>query len=551
MTKKIFRAILIVAAAVLLASLIVIMGCLYSYFGSVQEQQLMDEVGLAASAVEDSGTAYLEKLRSERCRITWVAADGSVLYDTQTDAAGMENHLNREEIREALDTGEGESIRYSSTLLENTVYSAKRLADGTVLRVSISRTPAGVLAFGMLQPILLVLVVALILSFVLAGRISKRIVDPLNSLNLDKPLENNTYEELAPLLNRLGRQQQSISRQLRQLQQQRDEFTQITGNLKEGLVLLDARRMVVSINPPALRLFGADSSCVGNSFLTVDRSRELNRAIDSTMQDGHSELRMERAERTYQLGVSRIQSGGDNVGAILLAFDVTEQELAERNRREFTANVSHELKTPLQSIIGSAELIENGMVKSEDMPRFVGHIRRESARLMALIQDIIRLSQLDEGGELPMENVGLLALTEEVSVSLRDAAEAKRLHVSVSGSEVAVCGVRKLLYEVIYNLCDNAIKYNIDEGTVEITVSSDGTNASITVRDTGIGIPPEHQSRVFERFYRVDKSHSRASGGTGLGLSIAKHAVAYHNGKIHLQSEIGKGTTITVILPVA
>ena len=551
MTKKVFRSIMLVAGAVLLTSLVVIMGCLYEYFGNVQEQQLADEAELAAAAVEDFGVSYLAKLKTGRSRITWVAADGSVLYDTQKDASGMENHADREEILEALKLGRGAGIRYSSTLLEQTVYSAKRLSDGTVLRISIRRATAGMLALGMLQPILIVLLVALVLSWVLAGGISRRIVEPLNRLNLEQPLENNTYEELSPLLRRLNQQQISIFNQMRQLRHQRDEFAQITGSMKEGLVLLDAKGRIVSINPTAVRLFGTTDACVGKDFLTVERSSEFSHAIADAAADGHSEIHAARADRSCQFDFSRIESDGAAVGTVILAFDVTGQESAERSRREFTANVSHELKTPLQSIIGSVELIEINLVKPEDMPRFIGRIKQEAVRLVTLIEDIIRLSRLDEGGDLPLERVGLLALCEEVSVTLHDAAEKKKLRLSVGGEEATVHGVRQLLYDIISNLCDNAIKYNVEGGSIDIMVASDGKNAAVTVKDTGTGIPPEHQGRVFERFYRVDKSHSRESGGTGLGLSIVKHAVAYHHGKIELQSEVGKGTSITVTLPKA
>ena len=549
MTKKVFCAIMLVAGAVLLASLVIMMGCLYEYFGSVQEQQLADEAAIAAAGVEDSGAAYLEKLKSDRYRMTWVAADGTVLYDTQNDASSMENHAERREISAALKTGAGESIRYSSTLLEQTVYAAKRMQDGTVLRVSIRRTTAGALALGMLQPILLVALAALVLAFLLAGRIARRIVGPLNSLDLDKPLENDTYAELAPLLGRLNQQQQSIADQMQKLRHQRDEFAQITGCMKEGLVLLDAKGVIVSINPTACRLFGTTSDCVGKDFLIVERGSEFSHAIEAAAAHGHGEMHTDRAGRRYQFDFSRIGPADAAVGTVILAFDVTEQAFAERNRREFTANVSHELKTPLQSIIGSAELIENGLVKAEDMPRFVGHIRAEAARMVTLIDDIIRLSQLDEGVETPAEEVELLALAREAAESLRDAAKAGGVTLEVSGEEQRVRGVRRLLYETVYNLCDNAIKYNVAGGRVDIRVSRDGDRAVIAVRDTGIGIPPEHQARVFERFYRVDKSHSRASGGTGLGLSIVKHAVQYHKGSIELDSESGKGTEIRVLLP--
>lgn len=551
MTKKIFQSILLVAGCVLLASLLIIMGFLYDYFGGVEENQLRDELSLAAAAVEDGGTDYLSRLTADRCRLTWIAADGSVLYDTRTDAESLENHASRAEVSQALTTGTGESTRYSSTLMEKTMYYAQLLDDGTVLRISISRATVGMIAVGMIQPLLIVLIVALILSGLLARRLSRRIVDPLNSLDLEHPLDNDAYEELSPLLKRIHRQHVEIQTQLRELREKTDEFTQITGSMREGLILLDEHGSILSINAAAQMLFGADAQCVGRDFLTIERSHEISAAIQAAVTDGHSEVRAERAGRVYQFDISRITSDGKLLGTVILAFDITEQEFAERNRREFTANVSHELKTPLQGIIGSAELIENGMVRPDDLPRFVGHIHAEAARLVTLIDDIIRLSQLDEGDAMPTEPVDLLAVSQEAAENLHDAAAARDVTVSVTGQPSVIPGVRRLLYEIVYNLCDNAIKYNRDGGRVDITVAHDAGGSSITVADTGIGIAPEHQSRVFERFYRVDKSHSKASGGTGLGLSIVKHAVQYHHGRIELESTPGTGTTIRVVFPNA
>ena len=551
MTKKIFQSILLVAGCILLASLLIIMGFLYDYFGGVEENQLRNELSLAAAAVEDGGTDYLSRLTADRCRLTWIAADGSVLYDTRTDAESLENHASRAEVSQALTTGTGESTRYSSTLMEKTMYYAQRLDDGTVLRISISRATVGMIAVGMIQPLLIVLIVALILSGLLARRLSRRIVDPLNSLDLEHPLDNDAYEELSPLLKRIHRQHVEIQTQLRELREKTDEFTQITGSMREGLVLLDEHGSILSINAAAQTLFGADAQCVGRDFLTIERSHEISAAIQAAVTDGHSEVRAERAGRVYQFDISRITSDGKLLGTVILAFDITEQEFAERNRREFTANVSHELKTPLQGIIGSAELIENGMVRPDDLPRFVGHIHAEAARLVTLIDDIIRLSQLDEGDAMPTEPVDLLAVSQEAAENLHDAAAARDVTVSVTGQPSVIPGVRRLLYEVVYNLCDNAIKYNRGGGRVDVTVAADAGGSSITVADTGIGIAPEHQGRVFERFYRVDKSHSKASGGTGLGLSIVKHAVQYHHGRIELESTPGTGTTIRVVFPNA
>ena len=549
MTKKIFHSILLVAGAVLLASLLVIMGCLYEYFGSVEKKQLRDELELASAAVERSGEEYLSGISSDRYRLTWIARDGTVLYDTVTDAESLENHADREEVRQAFTNGEGESTRYSSTLLQKTMYSAHKLRDGSVLRISISRATAGVLLVGMVQPILVVVIVAFILSAVLAKSLSRRIVRPLNELDLEHPLENDAYEELSPLLGRINRQHRQIDEQMMELERQKMEFSQITGSMREGLVLLDEKERVLSINPAAYKLFDADERSVGQDFLTIDRSHDIRQAIAEAMTQGHGEARAERGGCVWQFDVSRIASGDTAVGAVLLAFDITDRETAEQNRREFTANVSHELKTPLQGIIGSAELLENGMVQPDDVPRFVGHIRKEAQRLVTLIGDIIRLSQLDEGDEMPRETVDLLTLSQETASDLQAAAEQKNVSLFVEGESMRVNGVRRLLYEVIYNLCDNAIKYNVEGGSVKVTVGEKDGKAFVSVADTGIGIAPEHQSRIFERFYRVDKSHSKASGGTGLGLSIVKHAVQYHHGTVELKSEEGKGTTISVLLP--
>lgn len=549
MTRKIFRSILLAAAIVLLASLALILSSLYSFFGGVQEAQIQDELSIAAAGVEERGADYLQRLSSSRYRLTWVAADGTVLYDTRTDAASMENHAGRAEIRTALEQSEGHSTRYSATLMEKTMYYAQRLEDGTVLRISVSRETVALLLLGMLQPIVVVLIVALILSFALAGRLSKRIVEPLNQLDLEHPLENEAYEELSPLLNRINRQHLQIASQLQELRLRTDEFAQITGSMAEGLVLLDDRGRVLSMNPAACALFGAAGDCEGQDFLTVDRNPEMSAAIGCAMQEGHSVRKASRDGKTYQFDISRITSGGETIGAVILAFDVTEQENAEQNRREFTANVSHELKTPLQGIIGSAELIENGLVKPEDMPRFIGHIRSEAQRLVTLIGDIIRLSQLDEGAQLPLERVDLLEVAKEAASDLQAQAEKYEVSLRVEGDSSCLQGVRRLLYEVIYNLCDNAIRYNVEGGSVWVRVASDEHGETVTVKDTGIGIPQAHQSRIFERFYRVDKSHSKASGGTGLGLSIVKHAVQYHHGRIELQSEPGKGTTIRLHFP--
>ena len=547
MTSKILKAILSAVIVVLVASFVIITGVMYRYFGTVQENQLKDELSLAASATERLGESYLAELGSDRYRLTWVASDGSVIFDSHADAEAMENHAERKEIKEALVFGVGSSARKSSTLTEQTIYQAVRLNDGSVLRISVSRATALVLVLGMLKPIAIVLVIAIALSSWLARRMAKRIVEPLNRLDLDNPMENDAYEELSPLLRRINAQQMEIKNQMLTLKHKQDEFEQITDNMKEALVLLDDTSRIFSVNPAARKLFHIETACIGDDFLTIERKQNMRMALEEAKRQGHSDFRDKKNGREYQFDLSRIDSDGKSHGTVILAFDITEQINAEKHRREFTANVSHELKTPLQSIIGSAELMENGIVKEEDTPVFIGRIRREADRLVTLIDDIIRLSQLDEGTDMPTEDVSLLMLAQEACETLSDAAKRESVSLKVSGDYGVINGVRRLLYEVIYNLCDNAIKYNNPNGNVEISIAEDENTVRLSVKDTGIGIAIEHQQQIFERFYRVDKSHSKQSGGTGLGLSIVKHAVQLHNGKIEVDSLLGEGTTVSVV----
>lgn len=546
MTSKILRSILSVATVVLISSMLVVTGFLYSYFDGVQQTQLKTELNLAAKATEQLGIDYLESLNTDQYRLTWVAPDGTVIFDSEADPATMENHANREEIIEARTYDFGSSTRESSTMMEQTVYEAKSLEDGSVLRISINRATKLMLILGLLQPIGILLIVAIAVSALLARRMAKRVVEPLNNLNLEEPLENEAYEELSPLLHRIHSQQNKIEDQMHILKQKQDEFEQITDNMNEALVLLDRSDRILSINPSARRLFEVQEDCIGQDFLSVDRKQNIREALAQTKTTGHADFCSEIHGKDYQFDLSRIESEGRFLGTVLLAFDVTEQLHAQKQRQEFTANVSHELKTPLQSIIGSAELMENGVVKPEDVPRFVGHIRKEASRLVILIDDIIRLSQLDEQADMPHEDVSLKELTTEVCKTLSDAAKIKDVALNVEGDLGIIYGVRQLLYEVIYNLCDNAIKYNEKGGKVNIAIHQTPNAVQLKIQDTGIGIPYEHQEKVFNRFYRVDKSHSKQSGGTGLGLSIVKHAVQYHHGKIELDSEPNEGTTITI-----
>ena len=560
MTKKIFKSILSVALVILLSSLVMIIGVLYDYFRGVQKNQLRTELAFAAEGVEVSGAAYLEELNDDSCRITLVGEDGTVLYDSVESAEKMGNHADREEIKEAREYGTGEASRYSSTLTEQTIYISKLLSDGSVLRVSVSHATVPALVFGMLQPLIVVLLLAFILSSVLAHRLSEKLVEPLSAIDLDKPLENNTYDELAPVLSHIEKQHRQIARQMYDLDRSRSEFEAVTHNMKEGLVLTSEKGEIISINPSAASFFLGvkpdsaefyehEKGCIGKDFLTLDRSRETHELIERAQANGEAETRVSRGGREYQLNASRVLSDGKFTGIVLLIFDVTDKVFAERNRREFTANVSHELKTPLQSIMGSAELIENGLVKPEDMKEFSDRIYKEAARLLTLIEDIIRLSQLDENVELAWENLDIAKMASDTAALLSDTAEKKNVKINLNCEPTEIYGVRQLYSEIIYNLCENAIKYNKDGGSVTVSTHPKNGGIELTVSDTGIGIPPEHRSRVFERFYRVDKSHSKATGGTGLGLSIVKHAVQYLGGQIDLTSRVGEGTKITVFFP--
>ncbi len=547
MKKKIFRSIITVASVVLLASIAIATSFLYKYFNTSQINQLKAELSIAANAVNYYGIESLDRFDSELFRFTVVGSDGTVLYDTEADAAEMENHADRKEIREALANGKGSSSRNSATLTEKTLYEAVLLKNGDVLRISVNQMTVGALILGMLPNILVIVLIAAVAALLLSYRMAEKITEPLMKLDLEHPTENDAYEELSPILTKIYKQHKQIKLQMEALNRKSDEFEQIISSMSEGLILLDEHGMIISMNPAAKRIFSVKDSVFGNDFLSVDRSSEMSKAINGVLSGNHSEYRAQKNGNEYQFNISPITSNGKTLGAVILAFDITDKAFAERNRQEFTANVTHELKTPLQSIIGSAELLENGLVKPEDTGRFIGNIRREATRLVNLIDDIIRLSQLDENHETANETVNLQETAKEVVEVLSVSAEKKNVTLNLTGEPLTVCGVRRYIYEIIYNLCDNAIRYNKDGGRVDIEIYREANRTAVAVRDTGIGIAPEHQSRLFERFYRVDKSHSKETGGTGLGLSIVKHAVEYHGGRIELESELGKGTEIKII----
>lgn len=550
MTKRIFRSVCIVAVAVLLASLTLVMGVLYDYFSGSQEEQLKNQTVLAAQGIENEGAGYFDGLKSEDLRITWIDKDGKVLFDNRTDASSMENHLEREEVREAVESGYGTSARYSETLTEKSLYSAKKLSDGSIVRLSVSQYSVITLFLGMLRPVLFIALLAVILALVLAYRLSKNIVTPLNKLDLDAPLSNEVYEELSPLLQRMDAQQKQLKSQAKELERKREEFEAATANMSEGLVVLNEQGEILSVNRTASDILGMTDACLGKDILSVNGSAEMQEMLRQARTGENAEITVSVGGRDFRFNASPVVTEKKVAGIALLIFDITEEEKAEQMRREFTANVSHELKTPLHTISGYAELLANGMVEEKDTAEFSQKIYAEAQRMIRLVEDIIRLSNLDEGAtELAREEADLLKIAEKAVESLAPAAEKENVSVEFSGEKAELIGIPQLLSAIVYNLTDNAIKYNHSGGKVFVSVTNVPDGVLLSVKDTGIGIPKDQQERVFERFYRVDKSHSKEVGGTGLGLSIVKHAAKLHGAKITLESEPGKGTEIAVLFP--
>lgn len=549
MTGKLFRNSMAVAVTVMVLSIALFMGMLYQHFTDQIMGELQTETQLVAQGVEVEGLNYLQGMES-RNRITWVAGDGTVLYDSQADASKMENHADREEIRQALENESGTAQRYSATLAQQTLYAAQRLSDGSVIRMASAQQTVVVVLLSMIQPILLILGIALIISAVLASRMTRGIIRPIVSLDLEHPENCDTYQELVPLLTRVKRQNETIQRQMAQLSQQQQEFSALTENMSEGFLLLDRRGRVLSYNSGALSQLGAQPPKGEVNVLVLNRSEGFQRAVDDALEGRKSCQMIHQGGRWCQVLANPVLRDGEQAGVVMVLLDVTEQEQREELRREFTANVSHELKTPLTAISGIAEIMRGGMVKPEDIEDFAGDIYQEAQRLIALVEDIIRLSRLDEGeGGLEREDVDLLRLSDQVVHRLEPAARKQDVALKVTGRSVKVHGVASVLEEMLYNLCDNAIKYNKPGGRVTVTVDYLGQDAQVQVEDTGIGIPQEDQSRVFERFYRVDKSHSKEIGGTGLGLSIVKHGAALHDGQVRLESTPGRGTKVTLVMP--
>ena len=549
MTKRIFRSILAVSLAVLLASSLLIVGVLHGYFQDSVLADLTIRTAYIAHGIENEGIVYLEEDLPGGCRITLVDTDGTVLYDNREDPAQMENHADREEIHEAAMLGQGRAVRHSDTLSEKTIYYALRLSDGTILRVSDTEYSVWRLVIQAMQPMALVLVLAFVLALVLASRVSRQLVQPINALDLSQPGDQAPYEELAPLLGQIRSQNRQIQKQMLDLKQRQEEFTTITENMSEGFLVIDQETRVLSYNSAALRLLrGSVEGPAPDTAFALNREAGFRRCVEDALAGRRREELLEKDSSCRQVIASPVEQDGAIAGAVLVVLDVTEKEQRESLRREFTANVSHELKTPLTSILGTAEILQNGLVKPEDVSHFAGNIHREAGRLIGLVNNIIKLSRLDEGGPTTTwENVDLYQTAKSALDRLSAAAEQRQVTLELRGEPVQIHGVPQIVDEILYNLCDNAVVYNRPGGKVCVTVEDTGKSARVMVEDTGIGIPQKVQSRVFERFYRADKSHS--AGGTGLGLSIVKHGAAYLGAKVTLESEEGKGSTFTLIFP--
>ena len=546
MVKKIFRSTFFATLGVLLVTLFMVVGLLYGYFTQVQKEQLQTETALAAQGVSLEGQDYFNELKMSNVRITWVDNQGKVLYDNESDAQIMDNHANREEIKEALKDGYGESVRYSKTLTTQSLYSAQRLDNGTVIRLSVTRHSILVLLFRMFQPLFLILVLAFLLSLWLSHSIAKSIVLPLNRLDLDHPLENDAYEEISPLLRRIARHQKEVTEREVLLEQRQSEFDTIISKIKEGMILLDNNCRIISINQAAQDILQTDQTCLGKDMLQILRNLSLNNWLEKGLQGRKQEGILQLDDAHYKVMVRPIQSEDKVTGLAILFFDVTDQLQAEQLRREFTANVSHELKTPLHLISGYSEMLASDVVAQKDVPQFAEKIHSESQRMIQLVEDIIKLSHLDESEELAMEPVNLYQISEEVLDSLSAKANERHINLHLLGEPAYITGNHALIHSLIYNLCDNAIIYNRDNGDVTVNVTSNKDNIVLTVQDTGVGIAKDEQERIFERFYRVDKSRSKKLGGTGLGLSIVKHAVNQHHADIKVESQLGLGTKMTV-----
>lgn len=548
MKKKIFKSIFIVVVSTLFISLVLSFGVMYYYLNNIQENELKTKLAIVAQSVEKYGVDYLKNTEFNRGRITLVEPNGNVIFDNKAKVELLDNHRDREEIQEAIEYGIGYSVRFSDTLMTETVYYSIELNTGNVLRISVEFYSLLNIVTSLVFQLLIVSAIALVLSSFIAKKLANKLVEPLNNLDLEHPMKNNTYAELSPLLNHINAQYIQISNNEKELNRRRNEFTATISNMTEGLVLLDKKKKIISANSAALFFFGLSeyNNIVGSEFLTVERERTIIKAIEESL-DTKQEIEIERFGRIYQLNITCVKYNEEKIqGYIILILDQTLKVKAEKIRREFTANVSHELKTPLHSIMGSAELLENSLVKKEDIPRFIGHIRKESSRLVSIIDDIIKLSVLDEKSQYSFEAISLDDVVNSVVGSLEPISKTKKVTISHQLSQCTIPAIYSLLHDVVYNIIENAVKYNVEDGKVDITLVDLQDKAVLTVKDTGIGIPKQYHDRVFERFFRVDKSHSRTIGGTGLGLSIVKHAMMKLNGRVSYTSVENEGTTFVL-----
>ena len=550
MTKKIFKSSILASVVVLIIGMACVLGVLYRHFGGQIINELKKEAEYLSYGVELKGEDYLENVNEQDSRITYIDDAGNVLYDSMADEEVMENHKDREEFQEAEETGVGQAERISDTLSERTLYYAVRLSDNSVLRVSSTQDSVLALTVQLIPPTLGILAVLLILACFFASRIASRIVEPLNSLDLEHPEENLVYEEVAPLLSKIHKQNGQIRIQIEEARRNQEEFRIITENMQEGLLVIDAYTMILSGNTSVWKMFQVWEPKIGESVYSLDRTEDFRKVIEKVLKGEHGSALLHVDNEFIQLIANPVTREGSTVGAVLVLMNETEKVQRESLRREFSANVSHELKTPLTSISGYAEIIQGGLVKEEDIKGFAGRIYKEAQRLIQLVEDTIKISQLDEGANpYEWEIIDIYQVAKEVCGNLKDIALKKNVHLFIEGHRTMCRTVRPILEEILYNLCDNGIKYNKDDGTMSIHITEEKENVRIVVKDNGIGIPREDINRVFERFYRVDKSHSREIGGTGLGLSIVKHGVTFLGGTVDMISELGKGTEITVILP--
>lgn len=546
MTSKIFRSVFFTSVLTLLASLVLVLGVLFGAFENQIEKELKSEAGYIAYTIENGDMDFFNRFSDSGKRVTLIDPNGEVIADTEADAGKMDNHSDREEVKEALKDGSGTNVRYSKTLTEKTVYYAQRLSNGTVLRVSTTQYTIITIILGLLQPLIFVLVIAMALSLFLSSKVSKRLVKPINSIDLDNPENCDTYDELSPLLHKIINQNRTIARQIEKARQVQEEFRLITENMSEGFLVIDKNTKILSYNSAVLKLLDAEKA--EDNVLTLNRTSGFIDAVTTALDGRRAENAMLHGDRTYNLIANPVFNNGEVIGAVIVIIDVTETAKREAMRREFTANVSHELKTPLTSISGFAELMKAGGIPEETVVDFSTSIYTEAQRLITLVTDIIKISELDEKSDRhDWEKVNLYELSRDVIKRLKISAEKKNVSFTLNGGDAEVYGVRQILDEMVYNLCDNAIKYNKEGGRVSVSVKDSDKGVTLSVSDTGIGIPQTQQSRIFERFYRVDKSRSKAEGGTGLGLSIVKHGAIYHNAEISVESEIGKGTKMTIL----